>query len=74
MPEPTKDELNHLRYYIGTKQFRKPYVVAPEPDDPYLYKRLQEARKRGVTMDELEDEPDNLPEDPEQNWEESNEQ
>lgn len=69
--EPSKDDITNARYYIGLNK-PKPQVV-PEPDDPWLYRRLQEARKRGVTMDELEDEPDNLPDSPEQaGWDDIN--
>lgn len=42
-----------------------------EPDiDPWYWKRKKAAAKLGVDIDDLEMEPDNLAESPEQNWDE----
>ena len=56
--EPSKADLNNLRYVEGLNKPRT--QVVKEAEDPYLYRRWKAAQDLGVSPDQLNDEPDEM--------------
>ncbi len=56
--EPSKEDLNNAHYVIGNN---KPKVVrTTEPEDPHSYAKWSGAKKYGISINDMADEPDEM--------------